>query len=381
MAKLRCRLCGGKLVNNRCTFCGLDNSCYDRDRTYQKTFSDQRRVERSAERGTPAQPVQQPVQPQPVQKQPVQKQPVRQGSVRPAMPAKTAADPRSVYRKTGAPAPKKSGWIAWITILIIILCAFISFLSSGGFTLPDSFGSITSDGTYSDPSGESIDWDPYTGVTRDIPADGETYETVLGTGAYKTGIHLPEGVYRAELLAGSGSVSISDRENSIYIHNYFGTEEEYDEIAEMDDLRLYNGADLDVGEGVLVRLTTDNAQPLTAEPYPAGSTDTYSLPEGEYRAGTGASEIPEGIYDISIAEDESDPFGYASITLLYPNGLSGYYWADSPALATDAEGYTSAGVKNVVIPDGTEISVTYGDIVLTPGQACYDVDYTDYPQQ
>ena len=350
MAKLRCRLCGGKLVNNRCTFCGLDNSCYDRDRTYQKTFSDQRRVERSAERSTPAQPVQQPVQ-----KQPVQKQPVRQGSVRPAMPAKTASDPRSVYRKTGAPAPKKSGWIAWITILIIILCAFISFLSSGGFTLPDSFGSITSDGTYSDPSGESIDWDPYTGVTRDIPADGETYETVLGTGAYKTGIHLPEGVYRAELLAGSGSVSISDRENSIYIHNYFGTEEEYDEIAEMDDLRLYNGADLDVGEGVLVRLTTDNAQPLTAEPYPAGSTDTYSLPEGEYRAGTGASEIPEGI--------------------------SGYYWADSPALATDAEGYTSAGVKNVVIPDGTEISVTYGDIVLTPGQACYDVDYTDYPQQ
>ena len=188
MAKLRCRLCGGKLVNNRCTFCGLDNSCYDRDRTYQKTFSDQRRVERSAERGTPAQP----------------------GSVRPAMPAKTASAPRSVYRKTGAPAPKKSRWIAWITILIIILCAFISFLSSGGFTLPDSFGSITSDGTYSDPSGGSIDWDPYTGVTRDIPADGETYETVLGTGAYKTGIHLPEGVYRAELLAGSGSVSISN---------------------------------------------------------------------------------------------------------------------------------------------------------------------------
>ena len=213
-----------------------------------------------------------------------------------------------------------------------------------------------------------------------IPADGETYETVLGTGAYKAGIHLPEGVYRAELLAGSGSVSISDRENSIYIHNYFGTEEEYDEVAEMDDLRLYNGADLDVGGGVLIRLTTDNAQPLTAEPYPAESTDTYSLPEGEYRAGTGASEIPEGIYDISIAEDETDPFGYASITLLYPNGLSGYYWADSPALATDAEGYTSAGVKNVVIPDGTEISITYGDIVLTPGQACYDVDYTDYPQ-
>ena len=151
-------------------------------------------------------------------------------------------------QKTGASVPKKSGRIAWITIFIIILCAFISFLSSGGFTLPDSFGSITSDGTYSDPSGESIDWDPYTGVTRDIPADGETYETVLGTGAYKTGIHLPEGVYRAELLAGSGSVSISDRENSIYIHNYFGTEEEYDEIAEMDDLRLYNGADLDVGK-------------------------------------------------------------------------------------------------------------------------------------
>ena len=174
MAKLRCRLCGGKLVNNRCTFCGLNNSCYSRDRTYRKIFSDQRRVERSAGRDTPAHPV--------------QPQPIRQGSVRPAAPSKTAAPPRSVYRKTESAIPGKSGRIAWITVLIIILCAFISFLSSGGFTLPDSFGSITSDGTYSDPSGGAIDWDPYTGVTRDIPADGEPYETVLGTGAYRTGM-------------------------------------------------------------------------------------------------------------------------------------------------------------------------------------------------
>ena len=39
---------------------------------------------------------------------------------------------------------------------------------------------------------------------------------------------------------------------------------------------------------------------------------------------------------------------------------------------------TDTGAKNIVIPDGTEVSVEYGSITLTPSEVYYDVDYTEY---
>lgn len=365
MAKFRCRLCGGKLIDNRCTFCGLDNSCYDRDLSLQKTVSEQQAH---------------PSQPAAVQQPP----PVPEKKVQQPPPAKHTGS-RSSYRKPTASNEKKRNTAARVTIIIIAIAIFGSIISAAGSTLMDAVSSMMSGSTYDDLYSPDDydwsfdDWDPYAFVTRDIPDDGEVYETVLGTGTYQTGIHIPEGIYHAELLEGAGSINISDSENSIYKSVYFNADEEYGQVTGEDDIRLYNGSELHVDSGVLIHLSTDNAQPLTETPYPDTSSDVFPLPEGEYT--TDSAEIPEGIYDISIAEDAEDPYGYASVTLLYPNGSSGYFWVDSPESGVSADGYSSAGAKNVVIPDGTEISVEYGDIILTPGQACYDVDYTNYPQQ
>ena len=56
------------------------------------------------------------------------------------------------------------------------------------------------------------------------------------------GVHLPEGNYSASLTAGTGYMNITDDENGIYIYQSFGYEEEYDEVTEMDDIRLFDGA-------------------------------------------------------------------------------------------------------------------------------------------
>lgn len=366
MARLRCRLCGGKLVNNRCTFCGLDNSCYDRDHSYQKAFSEQRRSERRVEQraasGTQTQTqtrTSAPPQPRPVQKT----APVRNNVVPP---------------RAAAPVKKRSG-AARVIIIIAAIFIIVPLFGNIGSALLDNFSSMLSGSTYDDSYSDDYDWDPYEFVTRDIPETGETYETVIGAGIYQIGIHLPEGIYRAELLAGTGSIDITDSENSIYDYTYFGTEDEYDEVTGLDDIRLYNGAELKVDAGVLIRFSTENAQPLTEQPYASEESDAYTLPEGEYTAGTDG--CPEGIYDISVDTDPDEPYGYASISLLYPDGLTEYFWADSPESAASIDGYSSAGVRNVVIPDGTEVSVEYGDIILIPGQGCYDVDYDSYPQQ
>lgn len=369
MAKFRCRLCGGKLVNNRCTFCGLDNSCYDLESSYQETVSRQ-----------PEQPIQPAAahQPSPEQNGTTvhQPPPAQHKTVQQPSPVKPSAG-RPIY-KNGVPLQKKRVGAAGITVIVIVILILVSLLGSAGSALIDFFHSMTYGSAYSDnydlPAEDS---DPYAFVTRDIPDEGDSYETVLGTGVYQTGVHLPEGVYRVKLLEGLGSMSISDSENSIYDYTYFGTDEEYSEVTEKDDIRLYNGAELQIDQGVLLQLSTENAQPLSETAYPSPETDTYLLSEGQYE--TDADGIPEGIYDISVDVAEDDPYGYASITLLYPNGYSAYFWADSPEGAVSADGYSSAGVKNVVLPSGTQISVEYGDIILTPGALCYDVDYENYP--
>ena len=133
---------------------------------------------------------------------------------------------------------------------------------------------------------------------------------------------------------------------------------------------------LEIDSNVILRFTTDNAQPLTEEPSANPLTESVTVEEGTYTAGDG--EIPEGIFDISAIDISEGGNGYASITLVYPDGTSSYLWADSQDFTVTTEDFTNASVKNVVIPDGTEVSVEYGDTVFTPSEGYYDVDFARY---
>lgn len=340
MIKLRCRLCGGTLSGNRCTFCGLDNSVYDRDHSYLKKFSEQRTIEQKVEQS----------------RKDTKRAPARN----------TTAAARS------NPKPGRKGVPGILIIIIIAVFTVIPVLGGIGTALSDVFDTLTYSGSNSD------DWDPYAYVTREIPETGEAYETVISAGIYQVGVHIPEGRYDADLLAGNGSINISDYENSIYDYTYFDTDEDYGGVTLQSDIRLYNGALVKVDSNVLIHLTTSNAQPLTQEPYSSPLSEDILLVEGIYPSEN--AEVPEGIYDISVNDPDSGHSGYASITLTYPNGESDYFWLDSESKAVSADGYSSEGVKNIVIPEGTEISVEYGTVILHPGSACFDIDYDTYPQ-
>lgn len=366
MIKLRCRLCGGKLSGNRCTFCGLDNSVYDRDHSYLKKFSEQQTIEQKAEQNRQAIKRAAPQSfPEPTVAQSATVH--KQAAVQRARTGNTAA----ASRTNAKPERKRIPGI--LIIIIIAVFTVIPVLGGIGTALSDAFSTLT----YSESN--SDDWDPYAYVTREIPETGEAYETVISAGIYQVGVHIPEGIYNADLMAGNGSLNVSDYENSIYDYTYFDTDEEYGGVVSQGDIRLYNGASVKVDSNVLIHLTTSNAQPLTQEPYSSTLSDVISLTEGEYLAGN--TEVPEGIYDISVNDPDRDHSGYASITLTYPNGESDYFWVDSASDAVSADGYSSEGIKNIIIPDSTQISIEYGTIVLHPGNACFDVDYDTYPQQ
>lgn len=396
MLKKKCSLCGGPLEGSRCTLCGLDNSVNDRETAALRAATAASRQERSSSKqpdsrtGT-AMPEQKnstsaPKKPDPQRRthipdrQPAAKDTyLRQGR----QPTSGAAHPR--------PGDDHSKIIAGKLVRTIIIAVILVAVVSGGSSLfRDIFSSDSSDpftwdnldgwdedlsNTY-DLAIDDYTYDPYSYVTREIPAEGESFEILLGTGIYKIGVHIPEGVYRAELAEGSGAAEIRDDENIIYRSVYFGPDEEYDEVTECEDIRLYNGAELEIGSSIILRLMTDNAQPLTEGPSANPLTEPVSVAEGTYTVGN--SEISEGIFDISAVATADGGSGYASITLVYPDGTTSYLWADGEETAVAAEGCTSAGVKNVVIPDGTEVTIEYGDTVFTPAEGYYNVDFAQY---
>lgn len=361
MLNKKCRLCGGRLVNNRCTFCGLDNSIYDRENSRQSSSS-------------------QPQSKSPPAADPVyhmQEEQTRQHTASRAKQKNTAQKQKAVYagRQTASgslsrrpvSAGRNRGWLVWIIIIAVILFALLPALTDN---VSGIFGN-----TYSEITDDS-DYDPYAYVTREIPADGEIYETVLSSGIYRVGVHIPEGIYHAELVEGAGSIEINDDENSIYHYVTFGTDSEYGQVTEDNDIRLYNGADLNIDSGVVLRFTTDNAQPLTQETKENPLSEPVSLEPGTYICGDGI--IPEGIYDITSVNAPGDDYGYSNVTLTYPNGSYEYLWIDSPDYSPVSDEYADTGTKNIVIPDGTEVSVEYGSVNLTPSDGYYDVDYTEY---
>lgn len=376
MIKKKCSLCGGHLINNRCALCGLDNSIYDRTLSRRQSASSQSVV-------PPA------VKPAGRAQEDGGRQSTASGSGTAAHKQQTvysrqptAARPAS--RKRGS-SQKKRGCVIWIIILAVILFAVLPSLIKAGSSIFGTVfsgttgGSYYEDDSYSTYDNDDSDYDPYGYVTREIPTTGETYETVLGSGIYRVGVHIPEGIYRAELVAGAGGIQISDEENGIYHYVIFGTEPEYDQVAEEGDIRLYNGASLNIDGGVILRFTTENAQPLIQEIKENPLSEPVSLDAGTYTSGEGT--LPEGIYDISAVSMPEDEYGYSSVTLTYPNGFSEYLWVDSSDYAPVSDEYTDTGVKNIVVPDGTEISVEYGSVIFTPSDGYYDVDYAQYTSE
>ncbi len=382
MLRKKCSLCGGPVVNNRCTLCGLDNSIYDREASRIRDTVSQQKHSAS---GTPASRAASPPQKKETAgRQTAPRDAIRQSSTEGRGTVRQSSAGTSYRRTVREQSRKHKSRLVLIILIVIILFALLPALTDLGSTVfGDIFGSSTSgsysiDDSYSDDSWSSGDYayDPYSYVTREIPAEGDSYEVLLGNGIYKTGVHIPEGIYRADLAAGAGSIQIRDEENSIFRSVYFGDDEEYNEVTESSDIRLYNGAELEIDSNVILRFSTDNAQPLTEEPSENPLTESAAVKEGTYTAGDG--KIPEGIFDISASGISDGGSGYASITLVYPDGTSSYLWADSPELAVTTDDYTNTSVRNVVIPAGTEVSVEYGDTVFTPSKGYYDVDFARY---
>ena len=375
----RCSLCGSRLNNGKCEFCGLDNRMYDRN--YLKDPYHLAEIAREAD--TPKAPPGQTQRPPGTSGRSgstAQKTvftanpPARHGA---GSSSRRQKQDVSSWQKRQNSGASRSRAVIVIVILVILICIAgpvlfqigKSVIETGTVPDTDSWQSAV-DSLFSDDDSslDFNDYDAYDYVTREIPEDGTDYEVTLSDGFYQVGIHIPEGVYHVELAEESADLHIADTENIIYDSVWFGDETEYDEVTEADDIRLYNGAEISITGGGSLLFTTDNAQPFTQETAANPLTESFILEEGSSTAG---EYIPEGMYDILLAEtDEYISFG---LEISYPNELSEYLWA------SNSSGEPEERIRNVIIPAGTELTLDGGPVKLEPSEGYFEADLSDYP--
>lgn len=350
MFKKRCHLCGGKLSDGRCVDCGLRNKNTNK-KTYRLNYSaTEKRIKNRAR----VEDLQVKKEIQKIQK-PKEEEKVRVPKVR--IPKMKVPEPdRRKKRRFGT-----LGFI--ITVILILLGAIGDYAKDKYETITTGVETVET---------ESEDYAPYEYTVRELSDEGEVFDIILEPGEYKIGVQIPEGRYEVFLEEGEGSVSVNDYENSIYMWKSFGDEEEYDEVREWIDVRLYQGAMFTVSGNVRLRFYTENAQSGMVLSIENPLTEEVLLRAGE--TVIAGEDFPEGVYDF---QSISDWTGISYRIPLYTD------YEDEELNFLDQSGWISADgldsvYRNVVLPAGTAVCAQDADGMLIPSRVIETEDYDSY---
>ena len=337
----RCTLCGGNLdSNNICKECGLNNNLSEKNYKINHSSCDDKPLTHVHEEVEKRRKWQQP---------------------------KTEKKNKYQYKKKST-APendkfKKEKWgrkIVFIIVLLSIIGYIVSILASIGSAIFSESESYEETNPY-----EILEEEAY-----ERPADGNEASIELTSGKYIVGVHIPEGDYEAEVQDDFDVVKVQDHEHSIYLYEYAGKEEEN----YLDDLRLFNGACVEIIAEDTVTLTTEAAGELEYEENPL--TQSYELSENDRK--TAGVDFEPGVYDFSAVrsggrveieiydddvEEQDEPY------------IEGFNLGES--LGEGME------YKNVILPKGATIKMEdYSEedsekftILLTPSERIMSTDY------
>lgn len=346
--KKRCYLCGGKLTEGYCPACGLDNKRIHR-KHYHLNESDSVESMNGDDRKASKK---------------------CRGKTEQADKKADLNSPRPVEspRNTGGRSLPTSGIVKIVVSVIGLVVVLVGFLSE---YVPHNI--LSTDNSYQTGSAAEYDYeneysDPYEFVERDLSETGEHYEAELEKGEYLIGVHLPEGTYTAKLLEGNGSLNVDDFENGIYLWQAFGTDEEYDEVETMEDIRLYTGARVTVDDGVILQMFTENGQTEQMETMANPLTEAISLEKDETL--TVGEDLSAGVYDIS------DTAGWAVLRCKVPDKdyEEGYYERSYWLSENERDNI----YRNLYLTDGMEITAEESGLLLTPSETVGSGDYKEY---
>lgn len=332
----RCSLCGGKLNGKQvCRECGLDNS--KNDSGYHVRYQ-----ERSGPGSRSIEEIQRELRGQKI----------------PTGNVDTSIYPAGRIRK---PQKKKKGGLiaAGIVIIVVIIILIVVWLVSLEAEQEEG-GIFWSGGEEEEYSYEP--YDPYDWVDMELPKEGGEAEYSLPQGTYVVGVHIPAGNYEAETEDPYDWVQVTDWENGIFLFEY----EDKPDGNYLDDLRLFDGALVEIGDYGPVKLKTSNAQTSDMHGIANPLTESFEISGSrEWRAG---KDFPAGVYDAELTEY----FGMAEVTVYYENEEE-----DTKRYYFDSE--KGIYCRNIVIPEGAKLSCDEEmRLRLTPSEVIETTDYLEY---
>lgn len=386
----RCYLCGGALKKGRCVECGLDNDRMTK-RTYrlnettpihikrkqieaqqseqndyaneykQKQDSMERMGSDQDQRRNQRRNVEQ-------QRRSVEQQRRNIGQSQTTtvkQDLKNAWTQKTRERQQQVQQAGKSTKGSKIGKIIVIFYVIVIILSMAGGLIGNLFDRFPS-GSYEfavepEPVSVSeeipspyIEDDSYSYAMYELSQEGDIFDEYLTQGNYQVGVHIPEGTYDINLIDGDyGSIWLKDVENVIYLSFSIGEDADYQYL---ENVRLYEGAYLQITGNVELQFIADNAQEWIAADVSEDSglgtiRATYLIDEGDTIAG---EAIPAGIYNLEVID------GWATLTTFYQdengNTISNSFWL--------SDGVYESVYKNVPILEGMDISVEYGEVQL-----------------
>lgn len=362
MKKRRCSLCGGKLVNNKCVECGLDNSKSDASYRINESRCDYEPLTHVHEETGGTEEKKESYSSQKT-KQPVQK---TQKKIQKQIQKQAAKKYKSADNKKG----KRVGTIVAIIGILVLLINGVSEI------LNDHDVDKWIDGSISDYT--DYEYNPYALVEKTLPESGEMFDEIYTGGEYIVGLHIPEGQYRVETLSGDGVILLDDDENHIYYSEFLSEVEAEGSVKEIEDFRLFTGAKVSVPPQLKVRFVSENAQILNMTTGIANPlTERVELQmEEPVIAGT---DFPAGVYDVTFRKSNGEEYGIGYMEYIVPGTVTQeeieeYGSITGSVMLTEQE----QSYKNLVLPEGTEIGVNDGIIILTPSEVIESEDYASY---
>lgn len=368
MFERKCSLCGGKLDGKGiCTECGLDNTKSDKSyRTEQHGCDDQPlthvHTEATMEEGDRKRKT--------IQKKPAKdRRTGQEAHPYPAADSQKTAQNSTPDTKPKKPRKQKRSFtlVSFLFLLLIFVSYPIrNYLRETDLTelIQDKWESISEDGQTDEDEWEEPD--PYENVTREIPEEGSEASYTLNSGCYIVGVHIPEGIYQADMADDFDTIRVEDPGQSIYLYEYRYLEE--DGTCYLDDLRLYEGAVLYVESKEPAVLSTSNAQPMEKTAMENPLTQEYSL-KGTVKAG---EDFEPGVYDLELVSGE----GYITFYMLMDEE---YDYAVEYNL-TLGEGFEMGTCyRNLVIPEGAELRCGSDvELRLVPSEIISSTDYRSF---
>lgn len=399
--KDRCYLCGAKLQNGYCKECGLDNrrsqkiryrlnegNATKKNDSFEEMAEEQRETEtRNIQKHKAAQQRAWSKTGGAGQwKKAGTRQTMQKGTAGGGFRLERALNfekkknmngEKGISRKTAA---FMIGGIGFVVLMIALMySAMEADLSYYGETNMTVEYSEESGSSFSEPeeSGELVaSEDPYSYefVSRELDESGDTYIEELEYGEYIVGSQIQEGIYTIRLKEGSGYVNVDDAENTIYLWQDFGTDTKYDELLEWQDVRLYEGAIVEISDNVTLEFSSENAQTsdLKMKENPNVEECAFSL-ETEDKIVAGKDFEP-GVYDVSIPEWNGWGVLYLKVKTTDPYDEDGYYetpiWLDG--------GESGKTYHNLYLSDGAEIYIEGDPAEFVPSEKIADIDYKEY---